>query len=44
MANIHVKNIPDKLSNQLRRFAREQGRTLGDIILEAIEREVSGRG
>jgi macrodomain Ter protein organizer (MatP/YcbG family) len=43
MANIQVKNVPEKLHNQLRRYAREQGCTLGDIILQAIEREVSRR-
>src|ERR1700756_2344761 len=43
MANIQVKNIPEKLHNRLRRYAREQDCTLGDIILEAIEREVSRR-
>ena len=43
MANIQVKNVPEKLHNCLRRFAREQGCTLGDIILHAIEREVSRR-
>jgi hypothetical protein len=43
MANIQVKNIPEKLHNQLRRHAREKGCTLGEIILEAIEREVSRR-
>jgi NRPS condensation-like uncharacterized protein len=43
MANIQVKNIPEKLHNRLRRYAREQECTLGDIILEAIEREVSRR-
>jgi hypothetical protein len=43
MANIQVKNIPEKLHNQLRRCAREQDCTLGEIILEAIEREVSRR-
>jgi hypothetical protein len=43
MANIQVKNIPEKLHNQLRRYAREKGCTLGEIILEAIEREVSRR-
>ena len=43
MANIPVKNIPEKLHNQLRRYAREKDCTLGDIILEAIEREVSRR-
>ena len=43
MANIQVKNIPEKLHNRLRRYAREQDCTLGDIILEAIEREISRR-
>jgi hypothetical protein len=43
MANIQVKNIPEKLHNQLRRYARQQECTLGDIILEAIEREVARR-
>ena len=43
MANIQVKNIPEKLHNQLRRYARQQECTLGDIVLEAIEREVARR-
>ena len=43
MGNIQVKNIPEKLHNRLRRYAREQACTLGQIILEAIEREVARR-
>jgi hypothetical protein len=43
MANIQVKNIPEKLHNRLRRYAREQDCTLGKIILQAIEREVVRR-
>ena len=43
MANIQVKNVPENLHNRLRRYAREQGCTLGDIILESIEREVARR-
>jgi hypothetical protein len=43
MANIQVKNIPEKLHNRLRRYAREQDCTLGEIILEAIERELARR-
>jgi hypothetical protein len=43
MANIQVKNIPEKLHNRLRRCAREQECTLGEIVLEAIEREVARR-
>jgi plasmid stability protein len=44
MANIQVKNLPEKLHNQLRHYAREKGCTLGEIIIEAIKREVSRRG
>jgi hypothetical protein len=43
VANIQVKNIPEKLHNRLRRYAREQDCTLGEIILQAIEREVARR-
>ena len=43
MANIQVRNVPEKLHNQLRRYAREKGCTLGEIIFEALEREVSRR-
>lgn len=43
MGNIQVKNIPEKLHNQLRRYARKQECTLGEIVLEAIEREVARR-
>jgi hypothetical protein len=43
MAHIQVKNIPEKLHNRLRRYAHEQDCTLGEIILEAIEREVARR-
>ena len=43
MANIRVKNIPEKLHNRLRRYARDQKCTLGEIILEAIKRELSRR-
>lgn len=43
MANIQVKNIPERLHNKLRRYAREQDSTLGEIVLEAIEREIARR-
>ena len=35
MANIQVKNIPAGLHNKLRRYAREQEITIGEIVLEA---------
>lgn len=43
MANIQVKNVPEKVHNQLRRYAREKGCTLWEIVVEAIKREVSRR-
>ena len=43
MANIQVKNIPEGLHNKLRRYAREQEITIGEIVLEAIEREIARR-
>jgi hypothetical protein len=43
MANIQVKNVPEKLHNRLRRYAREEDCTLGEIVLDAIEREVARR-
>ena len=41
MANIQVKNVPDWLHERLREAARMQHRTLSDLILEALEREVA---
>jgi len=43
MANIQVKNIPERLHNKLRRYARDQEITIGEIVLEAIQREVARR-
>jgi len=43
MANFQVTNIPEKLHNQLRRYACQQECTLGEIVWEAIEREVARR-
>ncbi len=43
MASIQVKNIPQSLHNKLRRQARQQEITIGEIVLEAIEREVARR-
>jgi plasmid stability protein len=43
MANIQVKNVPERLHNKLRRYAREQEITLREIVLEAIKREVTRR-
>lgn len=43
MANIHVKNVPEKLHDRLRRCAREQECSVGEIVLEAIKRDLTRR-
>jgi hypothetical protein len=40
MSNIQVKDVPESLHRKLRAQARRQGRTLRDLILEAVRREV----
>ena len=41
MANLQVKNVPDALHQQLRRYAQKHHRTISDIALEALEREMA---
>ncbi len=41
MANLQVKNIPEKLHNRIRLIAKKQNRTLSDFILQAVKRELS---
>ena len=41
MANLQVKNIPDSLHKRLRRYAKRHNTTLSDIVLEAIEKELT---
>jgi plasmid stability protein len=43
MANLHVKNVPEKLHKRLRRCAPEQESSVREIVLEAISREVERR-
>jgi plasmid stability protein len=40
MANLQVKDVPAALHRKLRAQARRQGRTMRDLILEAVRREV----
>ncbi|OGQ82078.1 MAG: hypothetical protein A2289_07645 [Deltaproteobacteria bacterium RIFOXYA12_FULL_58_15] len=40
MANLQVKNLPEDLNKRLHRFAREQNRTIRDIVLDAVRREL----
>lgn len=40
MAIIQVKNVPEPLYKRLKRHAKKADKTLSDIILEAIEKEL----
>jgi plasmid stability protein len=40
MAHLQVKNLPDNLHRRLRQYAQKHHRTISDIALAAIEREM----
>jgi antitoxin FitA len=40
VAAIQVKNVPDDLHEALRARARAEGKTVGEVILEAIRRDL----
>jgi plasmid stability protein len=41
MAHLQVKNVPEILHERLRRYAERHHRTISDIALEALEREMA---
>ena len=41
MANLQVKNVPADIYRKLRRSARTQGRTIRDLVLEAVRRDLA---
>jgi hypothetical protein len=41
MANLQVKNLPDTLHQRLRDYAQKSHRTISEIALAAIERELA---
>jgi rRNA-processing protein FCF1 len=41
MANLQVKNIPAAVHKELPQLARRQDRTIRELVLAAIERELS---
>ena len=43
MANIQVKNVPPELNERLHRYAEQQGRSIRDVVLEAVRRELDRR-
>ena len=41
MANLQVRNVPDTLHENLRRHARENNRTMSEVVVTAVERELA---
>lgn len=41
MANLQVKNVPDDLYEKIRHEAERQGRTIRELVLDAVRREVA---
>ena len=41
MANLQVKNVPDALHRRIRAQAARQGRTVRDVVLEAVGRQIA---
>jgi hypothetical protein len=40
---IQVKNVPPELHEELRRRAAKEGKTVGEVILEALRRDLRQR-
>jgi len=40
MANLQVKDVPAALHRRIRALAKRRGRTVRDLVLEAVVREV----
>jgi hypothetical protein len=41
MASIQVKSVPKSVHQRLRRLSKLSHRTIGEIVLEAVKRELS---
>lgn len=40
MANLQVKNVPDSLHRKIQAYAKRQSRTVRDVVLDAVTREI----
>ena len=40
MANLQVKNVPENIHRKIRLLARRQGRTIGEVLLSAAQKEI----
>jgi plasmid stability protein len=41
MANLQVKNVPEALHRKIRLLAEREGKTVRDVVLEAVDRAVT---
>ena len=41
MANLQVKNVPEPLHRKIRSYAKRRSRTVRDVVLEAVRREIA---
>lgn len=41
LMNLQVKNVPSGLHERLRRHARARNRSMGEVVLEAVEHELA---
>jgi len=41
MANLQVKNVPATVHRKIRAYARSRGRTVRDVVLDAVIREIA---
>jgi plasmid stability protein len=40
MANLQVKNVPAPLHRKIRAYAKQRGRTVRDVVLDAVRRDI----
>ena len=40
MANLQVKNVPDSLHRKIQAYAKRRSRTVRDVVLDAVTREI----
>ncbi len=43
MAHVQVKNVPEEIHRELRELARLEGRSIRDLVLEAVVKELERR-
>ena len=40
MAHLQIKNVPERINRELRRYAKRRGRSLRDVVLEAVAHQL----